>query len=283
MTQRKVVVVAKRTAWELYQADPESYGNISKESRDRMIVSSTSHGETMKALMKVLNQHKVKPWIIDGIEPMFNVDADDLVITVGGDGTLLAASHQVGQALVLGINSDPVFSKGHFCCTSLGEDNFEHLITTAIDAKDPIVWKMVTRMKVSVDDVVVADRILNEALFSHSNPAAMTRLIVDNSVPRKVACSGVWIGTGAGSTGAIASAGGVPCPSTDLRLQAVIREEWNPEPDAPKVLLSPSFTLISKVTDSTLYFDGPFLRVPVGFDQRIRFESSDTPLSLVVR
>lgn len=276
------MVVAKRTAWELYQADPEAYGNISKESRDRMITSSASHGATMKSLMAILTRHKVKPWIVDGIDPVFNSDDDDLIITVGGDGTLLSASHQVGRALVLGINSDPAFSKGHFCCTWLKEPTFEKLIAAAVNGDVlPVGWRNVTRMKVSVDDEVVADRILNEALFSHSNPAAMTRFVLEDG--RRIACSGAWIGTGAGSTGALRSAGGTVCSMTDKRLQAVIREPWNPGPEDPRVLMAPSFTLISKVTDSTLYFDGPFMRVPVGFDQRIRFEASSTPLSLIIR
>src|SRR5215510_9546789 len=39
----------------------------------------------------------------------------DLVISVGGDGTLLGASHYVRGGMMIGVNSAPGDSVGHFC------------------------------------------------------------------------------------------------------------------------------------------------------------------------
>src|SRR5262245_6850529 len=39
----------------------------------------------------------------------------DLVITIGGDGTVLGTSHYVRHGLLLGVNSAPGDSVGHFC------------------------------------------------------------------------------------------------------------------------------------------------------------------------
>ena len=41
----------------------------------------------------------------------------DLIITVGGDGTFLDASHLVNKQLMLGVNSTPASSVGHFTST----------------------------------------------------------------------------------------------------------------------------------------------------------------------
>ncbi len=40
------------------------------------------------------------------------------MITVGGDGTLLAASHSVRDVPILGINSAPGYSVGFFCAAA---------------------------------------------------------------------------------------------------------------------------------------------------------------------
>src|SRR5215470_17894056 len=42
----------------------------------------------------------------------------DLVISVGGDGTLLGASHYVRGGMIIGVNSAPGDSVGHFCATN---------------------------------------------------------------------------------------------------------------------------------------------------------------------
>src|SRR4030095_13321415 len=44
----------------------------------------------------------------------------DLVISVGGDGTLLSASHYVRDGMMIGVNSAPGDSVGHFCSANRG-------------------------------------------------------------------------------------------------------------------------------------------------------------------
>lgn len=292
---QQVIVVTKRTAWEQYQADPTDVGEMGADATQRAKMSHLRHHDSLDAVMAVLKQLKVRPWLVEGAETMFDVGTASLVITVGGDGTLLSASHHTpSNVLLLGINSDSVLSKGHFCkCTALDHDKLVENIEWALYGTtndDFCGYKNVTRMKVTINDRVVADRILNEALYSHTCPAAMTRLtlttgVLEDTHPAaftRYACSGVWIGTGAGSTGAMASAGGQAGKLDAPVLQAVIREPWNPPKVGNEAYTRPSFTLVSKTVDSTLYLDGPFLRVPVGFDQTVKFEVSDQHLKLAI-
>lgn len=288
MTQQ-VIVVTKRTAWEQYQAEPNDVSEMGDDARQRAQASHSRHHRSLDSVLAALKSLRVKPWIVEGAETMFDVGTASLVVTVGGDGTLLSASHHVPKGVpLLGINSDPVFSKGHFCWTVSDDALHEYLEKALDETKRPIV--PVTRMKVTINNRVVADRILNEALYSHTCPAAMTRLLLTtgelpDSSPQaftRYACSGVWIGTGAGTTGAIASAGGFKFNPNVKMLEAVVREPWNPPKVGNEVYTRRSFTLVSKTVDSTLYLDGPFLRVPVGFDQTVVFEVSDDHLSLVM-
>lgn len=270
----KIIVVVKKSTWAQYHQNPEAFGEIGKGSLRR---ARESHSRHIWSLDRVLESMPdgIKPWIIEGAETAFDASNARLVIAVGGDGTLLSASHHIGKTpALLGINSDPVFSRGHFCaCTA--NDPLKAIIGRAFHT--PRV-KKITRMAIKVGKKVISRRVLNEALFSHTCPAAMTRLTLDKD---RYACSGVWVGTGAGSTGAIASAGGTTMAPTSKSLQAVIREHCGAKSGASPSFLKPNFTLVSKSPDATLYLDGPFLRVPVGFDERVTFTVSPEYLSLV--
>lgn len=271
----KVIVVLKKSTWTQYHQSPEQFGRMGKESLRR---AKASHARHMWSVERVLESipRGIKPWIVEGAETAFDGSNAQLVIAVGGDGTLLSASHHIGKTPpLLGVNSDPVFSRGHFCaCTA--NDPLVGIISRSLDK--PKV-KKITRMAIQVGKKVISRRVLNEALFSHTCPAAMTRLTLDKT---RYACSGVWVGTGAGSTGAIASAGGTTLSPVSKNLQAVIREHCGAKPGTSPSFLKPGFTLVSKTPDATLYLDGPFLRVPVGFDERVSFSVSPDHLSLVI-
>ena len=131
----------------------------------------------------------------------------------------------------------------------------------------------------TLDKQGVSRRVLNEALFSHTCPAAMTRVAPPGKL--RYNCSGLWVGTGAGSTGAIRSSGGKVLPIRSKMLQTVVREVCSESETGSLVWVNDKFTFTSLTPDATLYLDGPFLRVPVGFEQVMRFEVSDEPLPMV--
>lgn len=274
----KVILVKKHSAWEQYLVSPDQFGKLSPVSRLRMEGSHERHMRTVNLTRTVLHELGVKPWIVDGAGQQFKAGHGDLVITVGGDGTVLAASHNIGpKSFLFAINSDPVLSRGRFCQV------FEkkHLLVRALRRalSDERKVTLIPRMAVTLGKQVVSRRVLNEALFSHTCPAAMTRVAPPGKL--RYNCSGLWVGTGAGSTGAIRSSGGKVLPIRSKMLQTVVREVCSESETGSLVWVNDKFTFTSLTPDATLYLDGPFLRVPVGFEQVMRFEVSDEPLPMV--
>jgi NAD+ kinase len=275
----RVILVRKHSAWEQYHANGEAaVGQLSLATRVRMEGSHRRHTDTVKLVLEVLASLKVKPWIVEGADSNFKTARGDLVITVGGDGTVLSASHNIGPtAFLFAINSDPVLSRGRFCHVYSRRSNLTQALKNALSKKRKVT--MIPRMTVKIDHEVVSERVLNEALFSHTCPAAMTRVAPPGKL--RYACSGLWIGTGAGSTGAIRSAGGRILPIHSKYLQTVVREPCGHEVTGALIWQAEKFQFTSLTQDATLFLDGPFLRVPVGFEQVMRFEISDEPLPMV--
>ena len=274
----KVLLVKKHSAWEQYHSSSETFGKLSLGSRVRMGGSHKRHTETVGLVMEALAELRVKPWIVDGAGQQFKADHGDLVITVGGDGTVLAASHNIGpKAFLFAINSDPVLSRGRFCSVFEKKPLLVRALRKALSDDRKVT--LIPRMSVTLDKQGVSRRVLNEALFSHTCPAAMTRVAPPGKL--RYNCSGLWVGTGAGSTGAIRSSGGKVLPIRSKMLQTVVREVCSESETGSLVWVNDKFTFTSLTPDATLYLDGPFLRVPVGFEQVMRFEVSDEPLPMV--
>ncbi|XP_057451106.1 NADH kinase-like [Lotus japonicus] len=171
----------------------------------------------------------------------------DLVVTVGGDGTLLQASHFMDDKIpVLGVNSDPTRideveqfssefdasrSTGHLCAATA--ENFEQVLDGILE--DQIVPSKLTRIKISVNAGDLSTYALNDILVAHPCPAALSRFsfrIMKDGQPgsRLVNCrsSGLRVSTAAGSTAAMLSAGGFPMPILSQDLQYMVREPISP-------------------------------------------------------
>jgi NAD+ kinase len=213
----------------------------------------------------------------------------DLVVTVGGDGTLLHASHSVFGVPVLGINSSPSHSVGFFCGARRGEA--EPALRAALEGGVRSV--RLTRMQVELNGEVVGPCVLNDALFCHSLPAATTRYILElrregdtKAWVEEQKSSGFWIGPAAGSTAAQRSAGGRVLPLTSAKLQLVVREPYTPLGERyamSRLLVGPGDELLvrSKTDDGRLFFDGPDRTVPVTRGDVMTFTQSPRPLSVL--
>jgi NAD+ kinase len=188
----------------------------------------------------------------------------DLVVTVGGDGTLLAASHQLGDGVaLLGVNSAPEHSVGFFCGAKKGEA--KSALARALDGT--LARSELTRMRVDLNGKCLHARVLNEALFCHASPAATSRYILritradgthDEEEQRS---SGMWIGPAAGSTAAQKSAGGKILPLESKRIQYVVREPYTPAGGHFRFAVGlldevGALTLRSKMREAKVFLDG---------------------------
>jgi len=275
--RERIILVVKRSTWEQLSHTRGGFDGVAPSAIRRARSVHLRHSKSIDIILEALDAVGQKPVIIDGLGVDFKVPVTTkLVITVGGDGTLLSASHKVPAGVpILGVNSDPKTSTGYLCA-ALASDVAGILKSKTFKG----MARRVTRLQVLVDGKVVSNRVLNEALFSHVCPAAMTKFILGKD---RYGSSGLWVGTGAGSTGAMKSAGGT-CYSPECNyLQAIIREPYaGPGEVVTRFFEGMSFKLISKVNDGILYLDGPFIKHPVKYEQRVDFRISTEPLSLIL-
>lgn len=207
----------------------------------------------------------------------------DLVVSLGGDGTFLAASHHVGRGLMLGVNSAPRDSVGHFCGTD--RRGFPEILARILEGRAGPT--LLARLEVVVDGRVWQSRVLNDVLVCHESPAATTRYEIATGSRREVhRSSGIWIATAAGSTAAIRSVGGRTLTAGSRRLQYLVRELYR-EPGR-RYRLSRGFlpegrelTVVSRMPQGRLYADGARLARRFPFGSRAVFRLSEKSLRLV--
>lgn len=208
----------------------------------------------------------------------------DLIVTVGGDGTLLDVSHHIDHPIdLLGVNSDPLRSVGMLtaCDVDSLDQRLQQIATHDIK---PIE---VTRIRLRINGQRWPQLALNDVLVSHRIPAATSRyeLSIGQHHERHT-CSGLWIASAVGSTGAIRGCGGEIRPLVDPLLQFRVREA-NPARDGMLLksgLLKRRQTLHlrSLMRDGKIYIDGPHLRIPFPLGSRLDLEPVPNSLRLFV-
>ncbi len=288
MTGPRVVVVAKRSAYSRYiqdERDPRARQLIRK--RDASVAlwreAHDAHTRTLDAVMRVLRQLGARAVLIKNSHAAFDTADAVLVVAVGGDGTLLAASHNVAAVPILGVNSAPRHSVGFFC--GARPSDLERTLDHALHGTVRSI--LLTRMAVSVNGRIRSTRVLNEALFCHASPAATSRYILhhrDRSEEQR--SSGFWVGPAAGSTAAQHSAGGKVLPLRSRKLQLVVREPYVPFGQRYrllKVVVDPGedIAVQSKMSDARMFLDGPYKSLDVRIGDRVSFFASDEPLRVL--
>lgn len=284
----RVALVVKRSAWKIYREerqDPRITRLI--EAGDaaiaRLKASHESHEQTVREVKAALDALGAQVDLITGATRTFDTSGLDLVITVGGDGTLLSASHNVGDVPILGINSAPGHSVGFFC----GATSADAAEKIAKALRGSLRRTVLTRMQVTVNDKLATARVLNDALFCHASPAATSRYVIRlGRVEEEQKSSGFWIGPAAGSTAAQRSAGGRVLPLTSKRLQLVVREPYTPHGEQYRfrhALIPPGSSLVvrSKTHDARLFFDGPIHSVNIGFGDVMEFTQAPQSLTIL--
>ena len=259
----RVAVVEKRSSYRkfiLEVHDPLTARLLRRRDPSvvRMKQSHDDHESTMKEVELALS--KLGADVVFRGGPRARVPPrTDLVVTVGGDGTLLAASHVIGGGTpLLGINSAPGHSVGFFCGGVKGE--VEETIRRALDGT--LSRTQLTRMRVDLNGKLLHGRVLNEALFCHASPAATSRYILTLPVGEEdQRSSGLWVGPAAGSTAAQRSAGGKVLPLESEKIQYVVREPYTPAGTRVRYargLVGPGETLTvrSKVREGNVFLDG---------------------------
>jgi NAD+ kinase len=226
----RVAVVVKRTTYRkfvLEVSDPLIARLLRKgdPTVGRLKQSHEEHEATLREVEAALEQLGAEVVFRGGTRARVP-QRTDLVVTVGGDGTLLAASHLLGEGIpLLGINSAPGHSVGFFCGATRGD--LARTLKRALAGELPRTE--LSRMRVELNGRCLHARVLNEALFCHASPAATSRYILKlASGEEDQRSSGLWVGPAAGSTAAQRSAGGKILALQSDKIQYVVREPYTP-------------------------------------------------------
>lgn len=225
-----VVVATKTTAWELHGPwydEQFKRGHLAESDYKRIKGAHQEHLETAQSVEAAFSAAKLEYRFVNVDDQSWALDADTRVLlTVGGDGTLLSASHRVGNQPVTmyGLRSTGT-SVGYLCAGSI--ERLDELVESI--KNDSFRILLASRLQAEIHAAGMAPKLtppaLNDFLYSNMNPAGMTRyrLTLGDRVEDHKS-SGMWLSTALGSTAGILAAGGVMQPRNDRNFQFMVRE-----------------------------------------------------------
>jgi NAD+ kinase len=290
----RVLVVWKITfQMEIEEGNDEKLKDLLAAGDKSMARASKSHNEHLATIRKVkeslgqrgIGYHSVRRDRLD-----VNPDEFDLIVAVGGDGTLL---DKVSSTVpVISVNSARSSSFGHYALADI--DTFDEVLGTIIQGeREPIE---LTRLELTLDGERLPVLVLNEVLIAHSNPAATSRYCIhlkDGS--ERQMSSGLLVGTPTGSTGWLRSAGSdllgtggtMVLPVTSPQYAYFVREPFIRPGE--KLAMRCGFVdsetelrVVSLMLDGRLYIDGSYLHFDFPRMRDLVIKPSDKPLRAFV-
>lgn len=149
----------------------------------------------------------------------------NLIIILGGDGTILKTCKYITTQEVILINSDPEHSEG--VITDFPLPKVEQL-SYILDGK--YKTKLRQRMEVKVNNSQVEDAVLNEVYFGSGKACMISKYEIQYDGKKETQRgSGVIISTGTGSTAWYHSAGGNEFDPEEETAKFLVREAYNKE------------------------------------------------------
>ena len=197
-----------------------------KEIRKALVVYYTRNYGTLAKVKKALQKNQIAASYVkreneSTIKRL--VRNSDAVIVVGGDGTLLRASHFVEETPVLHISSSSKMNEAFFSRAT--DKDAERKIRLLVRGRYKITPLM--RLEASINGKRLPYKALNEVYAGSKEPYHVARytLAIGNRREEQKS-SGVLIATPAGSYAWARSAGGQKLPLTAKKIEYVVREPY---------------------------------------------------------
>ncbi|RMD79981.1 MAG: hypothetical protein D6820_07410 [Lentisphaerae bacterium] len=283
----RVLIVYKKSKYQLYFLEQREslrgLERIDEGEKQRLYESHRVHEETLAYVEDVLRQEGVdyQSMYRAGVHDVRGVE---IVISVGGDGTLIEAARYMENQQLLGVNSDPQRSVGYFCAGTRA--NFRELLKQALAGTLREI--RLCRMELILDGIRLPELVMNELLIAHERPSAMSRYELCIGDIREVHYgSGLWLSTAAGSSGAIYSAGGRQQPPRSRRLQFLARELFQKRERGYRLVHGfvgegQSVFVRSLMREGEIWLDGSHIRHPFGYGAVLEARLAKFPLRLLV-
>jgi NAD+ kinase len=277
---RRVLVVYKKSFLESHAQDRALLRRLPAALRRKYARADEENRAAIRDVVEFLERQHVRVTAVDR-SSMAADPGYSLVVTVGGDGTFFAASHHVRSTPVLAVNSDPRNSLGLFACCD--RTDFRGPLLDALWGR--LEATRLNRLSVRINGAKVKEFVINDVLFAHRNPAAMSHYRISADGRREdQRSSGVWIADAGGSTAGIRAAGGVRMAIESTRIQWVVREPYgwpNADYRLRRGMASRSIELLVLMAEAAAWIDGARLRYDVKLGDRLRITTGATPLNLL--
>jgi NAD+ kinase len=293
-----VLIIRKRSLLELLHLKKSqritTYLKKYASCHDELIRAKLAHTKTLEVVTQVLDSHNC-PYDIHtraSFKPSFLKNVD-LVITIGGDGTLLEIARYLKTIPILGVNSDPKKSIGHFC--SCNSDTFATLFDAYI--KQELSITKIPRMSITIDGKTSEQLILNDVYVTNQNHGEMIRLdvtytkektrVTSKSVFNKKEkntlevtfasrCTGFLVATSAGSSAWMYNEGGTIQLMHDTQLQLKELGKRHPVHN-----FTYSVKLVSHMPKGIVCIDGSHRTMKFGFGQELELKANQAPILIV--
>lgn len=277
MKYKKILIVYKTPVLEIYKKkNKELEKLILEEGLDVKDLEAElkEDKEAREVVQKALGKEKdVKvDWKYRGELSKKIIKKYDLVMTFGGDGTLMEASHYIGNKPVFGINSDyradADSSEGFFLASNKYDFPEKYNLLQEGKLKE---YKF-NRLQLELNGKKLEELVLNDVLVVHKHPAATSRMILkEGKLEEFQKSSGTIIATAA-SNWAI-KAGGKALPIIGKKFQYVTRELYigrlNPDPKM-ETGITKNLEVFSKMREGMLYIDGKHIEYPFGLGKKLK-------------
>lgn len=147
----------------------------------------------------------------------------DLVIALGGDGTVLSASHYIKDKPILAVNSSPGKSEG--ALTTISSSQLGKKIEEIKDNK--FKTEKLERIEVSINNTPLDILSLNEVFIANEKAYLISKYKIKfNNIEEEQRSSGIIFSTGTGSTAWFNSASGTPFPANSKFIKMIVREPY---------------------------------------------------------
>lgn len=195
------------------------------EIKSVLIIANTSKVEAASIAREIsdyLKEKNISSEIISTDVSQDKLDVGygyDMVVTLGGDGTVLYASRSVCS---LGIPILPINLGTFGYITEVGKDEWKEAFEAYVDGKQNISRRLMLRVSVMRNNKkVFSSTALNEIVVCSSGIAKVIslKLKIDNTLAGSFRADGMIVATPTGSTGYSLAAGG---PILDAEMNAVV-------------------------------------------------------------
>ena len=287
----RIVLIYKKTLLDIFkEKESDKILNHKKYPLFKQLKEShINHEKSIDIVIKVLEKTGLNTLIYPrGSGRMPSLRNDDLIISLGGDGTFIFTSHYCKNNLVLGLNSAPSSSIGHYCHPVFpqNKEKLAVLIENILSEKEKP--KTLERLDLYINKKLCVIPIINDVLVSEKSPCTTSRYLLEyNNKVCSHKSSGIWISTAAGSSAAYKSSGGKIFPErnkeNNKQFGFQVRELYKKDKTSLTnglVTENDHFKITSGMATGNVFLDGSHRYLPFTFGDKLTIKFSKYPLKI---